>query len=105
MPERKRNKREQPTGLYSHVFTAVQRSRAQKPVHASSRVYQTYPVGIVVQNHQVSVTDVESREVVTGVFGIEDVLVDHVGGSSGLRRVPAASTHQIGVKSYVPGAS
>lgn len=46
------------------------------------------PVGIVVQHHEVSVAHVEPRQVVTGVLGIEDVLVDHVGCSSGLRGIP-----------------
>ena len=48
----------------------------------------TYPVGIIVQNHKVSVTNIESWQVITCILGIKDVLIDHISCSSSFRCVP-----------------
>lgn len=46
------------------------------------------PVGIIVQHHEVSVTDIESRQVITGILGIKDVFIDHVSCSSSFWSIP-----------------
>lgn len=48
----------------------------------------TYSVCIVVENHQVTVADVEAWQVVAGVLGIKDVFIHHIGCSSCFRCVP-----------------
>lgn len=40
------------------------------------------PVCIIVQNDKVSVAHVESRQVITSIFGIKDVFIDYIGCSS-----------------------
>lgn len=47
-------------------------------------------VGLVVEHYQVAVAHVEPRQVVAGVFGVENVLVDNKGGAAGLRSVASA---------------
>lgn len=54
----------------------------------------TYPVGVIVQNHKVSVTHIESRQVITCVLGIKDVFIDHISCSSGFRCIPPAELNQ-----------
>ena len=49
----------------------------------------TYSVCVVVEDHQVAVAHVESRQVVAGVFGVKDVLINHVGRASGFWGVSA----------------
>lgn len=43
---------------------------------------------LVVQHDQVSVTDVEAREMLTGVLGIKDVLIDNKRSTSGIGSTP-----------------
>lgn len=54
----------------------------------------TYPVGIIVQNHKVSVTNIESRQVITSVLGIKNVFIDHISCSSSFRCIPPAELNQ-----------
>lgn len=42
------------------------------------------PAGLKVQDNEVPSVHVESREMLTGVLRVVDVLVDHVGGPLGL---------------------
>ena len=34
-------------------------------------------VRLVVEHHEVSITDIEAREMLTGILGIKDVLIDN----------------------------
>lgn len=43
---------------------------------------------LVVQHDQVSVTDVEARQMLTGVLGIKDVLIDNKRSTSGIGSTP-----------------
>lgn len=54
----------------------------------------TYSVCIVVEDDQVTVADVEARQVVTGVLGIKNVFVHHIGCSSCFRCVPPEERKQ-----------
>lgn len=47
----------------------------------------TYSVCVVVEDHQVTVADVEAWQMVTGILGIKDVFINHVGCSSCFRCV------------------
>lgn len=49
----------------------------------------TYSVCIVVEDHQVTVADIEAWQMVTGVLGIKYVFVNHIGCSSCFRCVPS----------------
>lgn len=49
----------------------------------------TYSVCIVVEDHQVTVADIEAWQMVTGVLGIKYVFINHIGCSSCFRRVPS----------------
>lgn len=49
----------------------------------------TYSVCIVVQDHQVTVADIEAWQMVTGVLGIKYVFINHIGCSSCFRSVPS----------------
>lgn len=51
------------------------------------------PICIIVQDNQVSVADVKTRQMITGIFGIKDVFIDHICSASGLRRVSPEKTH------------
>ena len=42
---------------------------------------------LVIQNHEVTIADVEARQVITCVFGVKNVLVNDKGCSSRLWRV------------------
>lgn len=42
---------------------------------------------LVVQHHQVPVTHVKPGQMVTGVLGVEDVLINDEGSSAGFRRI------------------
>merc|ERR1719354_1190029 len=46
------------------------------------------PVCIVVQYYQVSVADVESRQVITSILCIEDVFVHNIGSTTALWSIP-----------------
>lgn len=48
----------------------------------------TYSVRIVVENDQVTIADVEARQVVTGILGIKNIFIDHICCSSCFRCVP-----------------
>jgi len=50
-----------------------------KPCYCNT---DTYSVCIVVEDHQVAVADVETRQMVAGVLGVEDVFINHVRCSS-----------------------
>lgn len=54
----------------------------------------TYPVCIIVQHDKVSVAHVESRQVITSIFGIKNVFIDHVGCSSSFGSVSTAEQDQ-----------
>lgn len=49
----------------------------------------TYSVCIVVEDHEVTIADIEAWQVVTGVLGIKDVFIYDISGSSCFRRVPS----------------
>ena len=57
----------------------------------------TYSVCVVVEDHQVAVAHVEARQMVTGVLGVEDVLINYVGRSSGFWRVATENTQDVTV--------
>ena len=40
------------------------------------QVHATDLVGLVIENNKVSVTDIEAGEMLTGILGIKDVLID-----------------------------
>ncbi len=48
-----------------------------------------YPSGLIVEDDEVAVADVESGQVIAGVLGVEDVLVHHERRPPRLGRVPA----------------
>lgn len=54
----------------------------------------THPVCIIVQYNQVSVADVESRKVITGIFGIKDVFIYNIGCSSCFWCVPTKTIRE-----------
>ena len=53
----------------------------------SSRTVSTY---LIVEHHQVAVIDVEARQVIAGVLGVEYILVHNKGRAARLGRVAAA---------------
>lgn len=67
---------------------------------------ETYSVCIVVENNEVTVADVEARQVVAGILGIKDVFVHDISCSSGFRCVPSEkrnkhSEHQTNMCSLI----
>lgn len=48
----------------------------------NKKTESTYPVCIVVQNDKVSVAHIESWQMITSIFGIKDVFINHIGCSS-----------------------
>ena len=57
-----------------------------------------YSVGVVVKHHQVAVAHVEARQMVAGVLGVKDVLINHVGRPSGFWGVSAESAQDFSVR-------
>lgn len=54
----------------------------------------TYSVCVVVEDHEVTIADIEAWQVVTGVLGIKDVFIYDISCSSCFRRVPSMKKHQ-----------
>ena len=60
-----------------------------QPGHRSRASHPLTVTHLIVEHHEVAVADVEAGQVVAGVLGVKDVLVDDEGGAARLGCVAA----------------